>query len=320
MVRENEDKKRAVRQLVKALSLCFLFMMAEIIGGLLANSLAIVTDAAHLLTDLISFAVSLIALKLSSRPVSKMYNFGWYRAEVLGALISVLMIWFMAVVLVFIAILRIVQNDFEIQSKIMMVTAGLGLFFNIWSSAGSMSGSNFSEQIKNPSDKNTIKKANSRSINVRAAFIHVIGDLVQSAVVLFASTLIYFEPEWRIADPICTFIFSILVLCTTFNILKDIFRVLMEGSPADVDRAEIEKFLNEIEGVMQIHDLKIWSLTGSKAALSVHLAIDDISHGEAIMHEAIKQLKVHHNIHDVTVQLETYNESVGRCFECTLLH
>lgn len=121
----------ARRKLIIACFLCMLFMLAEAVGGYLANSLAIATDAAHLLTDLASFLISLFSIYLSSRPASKKYNFGWHRAEVVGALTSVLMIWVITGILVYIAIQRLIAKEYEINAPIMLITAGIGVLVNI---------------------------------------------------------------------------------------------------------------------------------------------------------------------------------------------
>ena len=121
----------ARRKLIVACVLCLLFMIAEAVGGYLANSLAIATDAAHLLTDLASFLISLFSIWLSSRPASKKYNFGWHRAEVVGALTSVLMIWVITGILVYIAIQRLISKEYEINALIMLITAGIGVLVNI---------------------------------------------------------------------------------------------------------------------------------------------------------------------------------------------
>ena len=121
----------ARRKLLIACVLCLLFMVAEAVGGYLANSLAIATDAAHLLTDLASFLISLFSLWLSSRPASKKYNFGWHRAEAVGALTSVLMIWVITGILAYIAIQRLIHKEYEINAEIMLITAGIGVLVNI---------------------------------------------------------------------------------------------------------------------------------------------------------------------------------------------
>lgn len=113
------------------------------------------------------------------------------------------------------------------------------------------------------------------NINVRAAFVHVIGDWIQSIGVFIASLLIYFKPEWHLADPICTFIFSIIVLATTYNILKDALLVLMEGNPMAATYAEVKESLGNVDGVVRVHNLRIWALSINKVAMSSHVAISE---------------------------------------------
>merc|ERR1719167_757386 len=129
--REEGIDKRARRKLILASVLCLLFMIGEVIGGVLSSSLAIATDAAHLLTDFASFMISLFAIWLSARPKSQKMSFGWHRAEVLGAIISVLMIWVVTGVLVYMAIQRVLTRDFEIDPEVMLITSGLGVVVNI---------------------------------------------------------------------------------------------------------------------------------------------------------------------------------------------
>lgn len=111
------------------------------------------------------------------------------------------------------------------------------------------------------------------NINVRAAFIHVIGDFIQSFGVFVAALVIYYKPSWRIVDPICTFLFSVLVLGTTFSILRDALQVLMEGMPRGVDFLEVMNTFLRIDGVVRVHNLRVWALSLDKTALSAHLAI-----------------------------------------------
>lgn len=388
--------RNAFKKLLKASLLCLFFMIVEIIGGVLANSLAIATDAAHLFTDLAGFGIGLLAIYLSSRPPSKRLSFGWYRAEVLGAMLSVLTIWLVTVVLVYLAVMRVISGDYEINAIIMMVTAGLGMLFNVsmmvtlghthshshsppittnspltpppspipLSSTPSLSESDSSIKInidertklvekheKNSKNgifnsKNGNHNSNNHShnndndshnsdnhshnqdnhshskkvedINVRAAMIHVIGDLVQSVGVFVASVLIYFKPTWKIADPICTFIFSVLVLFTTINILMDIIRVLMEGTPTNISFNEVKDSLSALEGVKEVHNLRIWSLTTSRIALSAHLVVYDSALSHQVMTRACKMLQRSFNIEEATVQVEVYVAQMDDCSHCKL--
>ncbi|KAL0901113.1 hypothetical protein ABMA27_006435 [Loxostege sticticalis] len=270
-------------------------MIGEIVGGYLSNSLAIATDAAHLLTDFASFMISLFSLWVASRPATRRMPFGWYRAEVIGALTSVLLIWVVTGVLVYMAVQRVIYKQFEIDATVMLITSAVGVAVNLvmgltlhqhgHSHGGgghghSHGGSN--PVLNNKKDRSGDSDAESshshahaqgENINVRAAFIHVLGDFLQSFGVLIAAIVIYYKPEWNLVDPICTFLFSVLVLITTFNIIKDTLLVLMEGSPRDVDFQDVANTFLSLPGVVRIHNLRMWALSLDKTALSAHLAI-----------------------------------------------
>uniref|UniRef100_A0A914UGL3 Zinc transporter 2 n=1 Tax=Plectus sambesii TaxID=2011161 RepID=A0A914UGL3_9BILA len=315
---------KARRTLILASMLCLLFMLAEIVGGLWAGSLAIITDAAHLLTDFASFLISLFSLYMASRPASQRMSFGWHRAEVIGAFLSVLLIWVVTGILVYIAIQRIITKEYEIDAVIMLVTAGVGVAVNIimglllhfGGGHGHSHGGGSSHSHASHAHSDDSNSQRQRNINVRAALIHVIGDLVQSIGVFIAALLIYFMPGWAIADPICTFIFSILVLITTVAIMRDALNVLMEGKPRGIDFGEVIKSLHNIEGVRKVHDLRIWSLTMDKVALSVHLAIAPETNAQAVLRTTTAMLRKRYGVHECTVQIESYSDSMIACGQC----
>ncbi|KAK3538347.1 hypothetical protein QTP70_035218 [Hemibagrus guttatus] len=188
--------------------------------------------------------------------------------EILGGLFSVLSIWVVTAVLLFIAIQRIISNDYEINSNVMLTTSGCAVVVNILMAF-----------ILHQSPGSHGHSHDHSNTSVRAAFIHVLGDLLQSLGVLLAATIIYFWPVWKIADPICTFLFSILVLATTSTILKDIFRVLMEGTPPGIDYDSVKDSLLSVRGVKATHSLHIWALTMSQHQMSVHALIELVSCG-----------------------------------------
>merc|ERR1712080_390072 len=144
------------------------------------------------------------------------------------------------------------------------------------------------------------------NLNVRAAYIHVIGDFIQSIGVLLAALLIYFKPEWKLADPICTFLFSILVLFTTFAIMKDALHVLMEGLPSGYSFSEVHTELMTIDGVKKVHNLRIWSLSLDKTALSVHLAVKSGFDTQQVLKNATAQIRERWKIFEMTIQIEDY--------------
>nr|CAH8853784.1 unnamed protein product [Trichobilharzia regenti] len=361
---------KARKKLIMASILCLFFMTGEIIGGALAHSLAIMTDAAHLLTDFASFLISLLALFLAARPTTKKMSFGWHRAEVVGALASVLLIWLVTGILVYLAIMRIIHSKYEINGKIMLITSATGVAVNVimlltlhdhghghshshghgHSHSSPSSGHTHSTDIPNTiksestnfngickeqnNNNNTIdnlsssidvehgvnkeryKAMNRQNITVRAAFIHVVGDLLQSIGVMVAAMVIYFQPAYKIIDPICTFLFSVLVLITTINILRDALNVLMEATPRGLNFNEVKNALIDIPGVKETHNLHIWSLTTNKMAISVHLAIEPNTNPQEILKAANRLLRKRYLAHDVTIQLENYVDEMAICHQC----
>ncbi|GAV05789.1 hypothetical protein RvY_15864-2 [Ramazzottius varieornatus] len=389
---DKSSTRSARRKLMLASVLCLIFMIGEVIGGSMAKSLAILTDAAHLLTDFASFMISLFSLWLASRPATKRMSFGWHRAEVIGALTSVIMIWAITGILIYEAIERIrtgqydldpVTGRYKIDSKeadIMLITAGVGVAFNIimgitlhdvshhhghshghdhehghshghnhGSSQGSHShshdhgshnhGHNHSHghsHSHGPLDNNTEvshshvitagpangnvhaghSHGHGANINVRAAFIHVLGDLFQSVGVLIAAYVIKYKPEWGVVDAICTFLFSILVLFTTVQIMRETLTVLMEGIPVGLDYNAIRDSLQSVPGVTKLHNLRIWALTMDKIALSAHLAIQPGAKTQEVLQLALIRLRTDYNIHEATLQVEDYHEMMNDCTRC----
>ncbi|TMW47775.1 hypothetical protein DOY81_007146 [Sarcophaga bullata] len=157
-----------------------------------------------------------------------------------------------------------------------------------------------------------------QNLNVRAAYIHVLGDMVQSIGVFLAALVIYFKPEWAIADPICTFVFSIIVLFTTFAIIKDALLVLMEGTPSYLHYTEVLNIFQQIEGVQRVHNLRIWALSINKIALSVHLAIVEGADPKKILQEATTAVHMRYNFFETTIQIEDFTPEMENCKQCTV--
>lgn len=362
---ENQSSN-ARKKLIIASVLVLVFMAAETVGGYIANSLAIMTDAFHLLSDFSGFCISLLAIWMGSRPATKSMSFGYYRAEVLGAVISVLLIWVLTGVLVYMAILRIINQDYEIDADVMLIAASIGLFINIvlgvvlyqadiphdvggfghshghshshsHSHSQSHNGRNNKEEESigiyeagsgyqaaannsvNDGDAVPMEAAKlaARNINVRAAFIHCLGDLIQSIGIIIAAIIIKVRPDWQIADPICTFVFSILVLVTTLTILKDAVTILMEGKPAEYEYDAIVDEIMNTANVISVHNLHVWSLSIDKVALAVHITIEPEANQERILAKVTKKLKTKFQFSHTTMQVEHYKPHLmDDCKQC----
>ncbi|OXU26397.1 hypothetical protein TSAR_010714 [Trichomalopsis sarcophagae] len=339
----NEDiDKKARKKLIIASVLCVVFMIMEIVGGVMSNSLAIATDAAHLLTDFASFMISLFSIWVASRPPTKKMPFGWYRAEVIGALTSVLLIWVVTGVLFFLAVERIINKNFELDASVMLITSAVGVAVNLVMGLtlhqhghghgghshghdhghdhnhGAVKGEKSDHDHEGSGELETSHKhrATDRNINVRAAFVHVLGDFIQSAGVFIAALVIYFKPEWSIVDPICTFLFSILVVLTTVAIIKDVINVLMEGIPKGFDYSQVESTFMQIDGVVKVHNLRIWALSLDKTALSAHIAIRPGVSPQTILRTATRNIHEKYSFFEMTLQIEEFDEQMENCKQC----
>ncbi|KAK3106146.1 hypothetical protein FSP39_013626 [Pinctada imbricata] len=363
----------ARNQLIAVCTLCSLFMVGETVGGVLSNSLALFTDVLHLASDLISFFISLLAIYLSTKPPSRTMSLGYHRAEVLGALFSVFIIWLVTGVLCYMAIERIVHKHYtEVQPNEMLVTASIGVVFNIvmgivlhterccggassQSSFGHGHSHNASVQshhashhhhhhhsnrsriayepleahgsehellspIENDPEVHTVKQRH-KNINIRAAFIHVIGDIIQSVGVLIASLIIKItdDPKYKLADPVCTFLFSILVLITTITVLRDTLRIIMEGVPRDLTFQGVLDDLCGIQGVKQVHSLVVWALTIDRNAMAVHLAVEPGLDHQTVLEKASNLMKSKYHFIHTTIQVENYDtHHMDSCKRCRL--
>nr|XP_023672859.1 zinc transporter 4-like isoform X1 [Paramormyrops kingsleyae] len=316
-------RSRVIKRLGLAAVLYFLFMVGELIGGYVANSLAIMTDALHMLTDLIGVIVSLLALRLSARPPTKRFTFGLHRLEVVSAGISVLLIYMLTGVLLNEAIQRTLHQDFEIAGDVMLITAAVGVAVNLimgflLNQSGHLHSHSHPQHDETPSPGSP----HQGSLAVRAAFIHALGDLVQSVGVLIAAYIVRFKPEYKIADPICTYIFSILVLFTTLRIIRDTGIIILEGVPRHLDMGLIREALQNLENVQSVEELNVWALTADKAAAMVHLQLTPSSghRWEDVQVQARRLLVDTYGFYKCTVQLQSHGSSVpSTCSTCARL-
>ncbi|XP_043284002.1 zinc transporter 2-like isoform X2 [Venturia canescens] len=319
--RDEAIDKKARKKLIIACVLCVIFMIAEIIGGVLSNSLAIATDAAHLLTDFASFLISLFSIWVSARPATRKMPFGWYRAEVIGALTSVLLIWVVTGILLYLAVERVIHENFDLDAGIMLITSAVGVAVNLIMGLtlhqhGHSHGGGHGHSHSHGKASEAHGKDEKTNINVRAAYIHVLGDFIQSTGVFVAALIIYFQPSWRLVDPICTFLFSILVLFTTITIIKDVMNVLMEGTPKGFEYSEVETTFMQIPGVVKVHNLRMWALSLDKTALSAHLVITPGSSPQEILRTATRNIHDRYSFFEMTLQIEEFNEKMENCKQC----
>ena len=259
------------------------FVIVVFIGGLLTNSLTLLSDAGHMLSDALSLGIGLLAFKLGEKAVNSRMTFGYQRLEILAALFNGILLVGIALVIIYEALQRF-ANPQEISSLGMLAVAVTGAVVNI-----------IVAFILTRGDT-------SENINLRAAFMHVIGDLLGSVGAIIASILILLF-GWSIADPIASLLISIIILRNGIEITTISFHVLMEGIPMNMDVKEIREALLKIQGVIGIHDFHVWSITSDFPAVSCHLEIVRNEHDKVIK-DALKILHDEFHIEHATIQVE----------------
>ena len=310
---------------------CCSFMIIEFVCGYIAGSLAIMSDATHLLSDLAGFLISLFSLIVAMKPADRNFTFGYHRFEVLGALASILIIWGLTLWLLMAAVWRI-KHPNPIVGFLMVCIAAGGLLFNIimnrvlaYNPVVNSMDSGMGAIKKNSEDDINIdnnlneklldNNLNEEELNhnlnaddnpvIRAAYIHILGDMIQSAGVLIAALIIYFfqdtHPGVRIVDPICTFGFAIVVLCTTFPVSRDCFYVLLESTPRDLDIESLYNDLSSIEGVISVHDIHLWNISIGRPSIALHIICENPDVQLKIATQTCKNYGIKH----CTIQTET---------------
>lgn len=311
-----KNTKKFLKRLYLNICISATFMIGEIIGGVVSGSIAILTDAFHIFTDILGFLIAIVSLHITQKSSTLKMSYGYHRAEVIGALLSIALIWGLTAWLVSEAIVRLIE-PVEVDGLIMLITALGGLAGNVIMGivlifSDPEAKEDEVEQNTHVTDRENNNSPNpkpktAKSLNMRAAIIHVLGDSLQSVGVSIAGGIIYARPDYRIADPVCTLLFCVVVGGTTIPIIKDCIRILMEASPSELDMEQISKDLSEIEDVTDVHDIHAWSLSAGKLAFSCHLVSDNTS---MVLDRATKMLKEKHNINHLTLQVENSDPDI----------
>ncbi|SDS61883.1 cobalt-zinc-cadmium efflux system protein [Paenibacillaceae bacterium GAS479] len=261
-------------------------MVLQFFGGLLTNSLALLSDSGHMLSDSSALALSLLAIWFASKPASLKRTFGFHRFEILAAL-------FNGVTLIAIAIFITVEawdrfwDPPTVASNSMIVIAVIGLLANIASAWFLMR-------------KGDVKG----NVNMKSAYLHVIGDALGSVGAIIAGILMSLF-GWYQADPIISVVVSLLIVKSAWGMMKSTIHILMEGTPPSVDTESVHNDLQSLPGVINVHDLHIWTITSGIDSMTCHLLVDDDADSQAILQKALLMIKNDYEIEHCTVQIET---------------
>jgi cobalt-zinc-cadmium efflux system protein len=265
-----------------ALGLTFGFALLEVIAGFWSNSLALISDAGHMVTDAASLGLALVAQIIARRPPSARHSFGFGRAEALAAFINALAMLALVAWIVFEATLRFF-DPVPVKGETVFSVACIGLAVNLivaW-----------------------VLSHGKDSVNTRAAMVHVMGDLLGSIAAILAGAVIYFT-GWLPIDPLLSIIVALLILKSTVSVLRDAYHFLMKGVPDHIDYLQVGADLAAQEGVLSVHDLHVWEMTPGEPALIGHVEIRAMQDWPLILHGIRTMLLEKHGIDHVTLQPE----------------
>lgn len=258
-------------------------MLAEAIGGYLANSLALLSDAGHMLTDVAALALALFAIRFASRPATPRKTYGFYRLEILAALAN-------GVTLIVLSLLICVEAYERLRSP--QQVRGWTM---IWIAAGGLAVNLVSAWL--------LSRSQRESLNIRGAFLHVLGDLLGSVAAIAAGVMIIWR-GWIWADPVFSIVISGLIIYNSWRLIADAVNILLEGAPSHINAAAVEEAMRSVPGVRAVHDLHIWTITSGRHAVTAHVVINDAGESYRILREVREMLAERFALSHSTIQVE----------------
>jgi cobalt-zinc-cadmium efflux system protein len=277
-------------RLALSLGLTLLFVLVEAAAGFFSNSLVLLTDAAHNLTDVLALAISWFAMRLTTQPANSRQTYGYHRAGILAALVNSTTLIVIALGIFYEAWRRLMSPP-EVQAGILVGVGAIALVVNLVTAL-------------------LVKKGSDHDLNLRAAFIHLMGDVLSTLGAVIAGVIIYFT-AWNWLDPLVSFLIGLLILWSAWGILRETVDILLEATPRDVDMTKLVGEIVQIPGVLGVHDLHVWSISRGLRTMSAHILTDDLplSSGAGIQSRVSELLAQRFNIAHATLQLE--------CVGCT---
>ncbi|MBI3616219.1 MAG: cation transporter [Candidatus Omnitrophica bacterium] len=259
-------------------------MTLEAIIGLLSHSLALLADAAHMVSDAAALAIALAATWFAARPATRTKTFGFYRTEILAAFLNGLALWLAVIAIVYGAIQRI-GNPLDVRAPMMFTTSVVGLVANLACSR-------------------ILKSSRGSGLNFQSAYLHVLADTASSVSVIGAAVVIWLT-GWNFADPIASLIICASILFSSWTLISQSVNILLEGVPVHIDVAELMRAMQEIPGVQRVHDIHVWTITSGIEAMSGHVVVQGFDQSQELLSRLNAFLGKRFGIHHVTLQLET---------------
>ena len=278
------ERRDHTQRLKWALAISAGYFFAELVGGFITNSLALLSDAGHMVSDMAALGLSLFAFRIAKRPATLISTYGYYRVEILAALFNGLALW-LIVGIIFAAAYNRLFHPPEVQSYGMLVVAVLGLVVNI--AAGLI-----------------LFGSHHHNLNLRGAFLHVVSDALGS-VGAIAAGLVMLSTGWYLADPLISIFIGVLILYSSWSLIKESVSVLMQTVPKGIRLEEVRQTIEAVEGVSMVHDLHIWAVTSDIFTLSAHAVVENGGDFHQVLNCIEDTLKERFNIEHTTIQLET---------------
>jgi cobalt-zinc-cadmium efflux system protein len=273
------------RGLLIALSITVIMMVAEIVGGILANSLALLSDAGHMFTDSLALGLSFFAMKFSEIPATDKRTFGFYRLEILAALLNGVTLVLVSLYILYEAYLRLMTPQ-QVQGKLMLIVAVIGLVANVLGALFLM-------------------KHHETNLNIRGAFLHIIGDAVSSVGVIIGGVVIALT-GWYLIDPILSILIALAIIVGSVGLVTESVNILLESVPSHINIATVAQAVASVPGVREAYHIHVWSITSGVHALSAHVIIDDqlVSDSRTVLDAVRAMLAEKFRILHSTIQLE----------------
>ncbi len=273
------------RDLLIALSITMLMMVAEAIGGYISNSLALLSDAGHMLTDNLALLLSFVAMKFATMPATERRTFGFYRLEILAAFVNGIVLVLMSLYIMFQAYQRIITPQ-PVAGKLMLGVALIGLAANI---IGAL----------------VLNKHSSNSLNIRGAYLHIIGDALSSVGVV-AGGLVIIYSGWYLVDPILSILISLVIIYSAWALVKESVSILLESVPSHINIDAVAAEIEKIEGVREAYHIHVWTITSGVYAMSAHIVIDDqlVSRNRELLERVRSVVADRFKVMHSTIQIE----------------
>lgn len=284
-----------------AVGLTSAILIAEVIGGILTNSLALLSDAAHVFADVFALVLSWVAVYLTTLPATNRRTYGYHRAEVFAAFINGVSLLAISGWIFYEAVHRIFSPE-PVKSLSMLIIAGIGLIINLVVAS-------------------IFLKESHENLNVKSAFLHVIGDAMSSAGVIVGGIIMTFT-QWYLIDPIISFIIGIVIMLGAFRVTREALHILLEGTPRNINLEEVSKEIKNLDFVKEVHDLHIWSIRSDYSALSAHVLVDaqSIRAVQNTLNAISDMLKKKFGIGHTTIQLECGESNCSDSLLCNYSH